>query len=54
MLYYHEDIVTDLRNFVLKVLVKVSISLYFLNMLMNQFNILFIGRYWPEDYNPPG
>ena len=42
--------VTDLEiiYFVLKFLVKVFISLYLFNMLMDQVNILHVGRYWSE------
>ena len=34
-----------LRNFVLMFLVKVFISLYLLNMLMDQFDTLHVARY---------
>ena len=39
--------VTD-RNFVLKFLVKVFISLYLLKLLMDQVDTLHVGRYWYE------
>ena len=37
-----------LRNFVLKILAKVLISLYLLYMLMDQVDTLHAGRYWSE------
>ena len=37
-----------LRNFVINFFVKVSISLYLLDMLMDQVDTLHIGRYWSE------
>ena len=40
--------VTDFRIFVLKFLIKVFISLYLLNMLMDQVHTLHVGRYWSE------
>ena len=39
--------VTD-RNFVLKFFIKVFISLYLLNMSMDQVDTLHGGRYWSE------
>ena len=37
-----------LRNFVLKFLVKVFVSLYLLNIQMDQVDTLYIDRYWSE------
>ena len=36
------------RNFVLKFFIKVFISLYLLNMLIDQVDTLHGGRYWSE------
>ena len=38
----------DLRNFVLKFLVRVFTSLYLLNMLIDQADTLHVGRYWSK------
>ena len=37
-----------LRNFLLKFLVKVFISLYLLKLLMDQVDTLHVGRYWSD------
>ena len=36
------------RNFVLKFLVKVFVSLYLLTMLIDRVDTLHVGRYWSE------
>ena len=43
MLYHH-----DPRNFLLKFLVKVFISLYLLKLLMDQVDTLHVGTYWSD------
>ena len=40
--------VTDLEILCLKFLVKVFVSLYLLNMLMDRVDTLHIDRYWSE------
>ena len=40
--------VTDSEKFVLKFLIKVFISLYLLDMLMDEADTLHVGRYWSE------
>ena len=37
-----------LRNFLLKFLVEVFISLYLLKLLMDQVDTLHVGRYWSD------